>query len=58
MSTTVKFDVTPAESETIGKLMDLIHEHINEYELTADEIKTLNDSDEILYRIYYVHRSL
>lgn len=48
-------DITSEESEIIGQLMDLIHDHINEYELTDNEIKTLNDSDEILFRLYTLH---
>ncbi len=44
--------ITAEEAETIGQLMDLLHDHINEYELTAAELKTLNDADEILHRLY------
>ena len=48
-------DITSHESEVIGELMDIIDEHINNYELTAEEIKTLNESEEILYRLYCLH---
>lgn len=48
-------DITSQESKIIGKLMDLIHDHINKYELTTDEIKTLDESDEILFRLYTLH---
>lgn len=48
-------DITAHESEIIGQLMDLIHEHLNEYELTADELTALNESDEILFRLYTLH---
>ena len=53
--TTTHFDGTAHESEVIGKLMDLIHDHLNEYELNASELKTLNEGDEILYRLWFVH---
>lgn len=45
-------DLTPSEAETLGELMDIIHERINNYELTASEIKTLNKAEEILFRLY------
>ena len=45
-------DLTPTEAETLGELMDIIHEHINDYELTTSEIKTLNHAEEILFRLY------
>ena len=45
-------DLTPSEAETLGELMDIIHERINDYELTASEIKTLNKAEEILFRLY------
>lgn len=48
-------DITAHESEVMGQLMDIIHEHINDYELTVDEIKALNESEEILYRLYTLH---
>lgn len=48
-------DITNRESEVIGQLMDIIHEHLNEYELTADELKALNESNEILFRLYTLH---
>lgn len=47
-----RVDITPAETETLGELMDIIHEHINDYELTVPELKTLNDAEEILFRLY------
>ena len=45
-------EITAQESETIGELMDLLHDHLNEYELSDSEIKVLNDADEIMYRLY------
>ena len=45
-------DLTPSEAETLGELLDIIHERINDYELTCDEIQTLNDAEEILFRLY------
>ena len=45
-------DLTPSEAETLGELMDIIHEHINDYELTAAEITALNNAEEILFRLY------
>ena len=45
-------DLTPAEAETLGELMDIIHEHVNDYELTCSEIKALNEAEEILFRLY------
>lgn len=45
-------DLTPSEAETLGELMDIIHEHINDYELTGSEIETMNKADEILFRLY------
>lgn len=48
-------DITAHESEVMGQLMDIIHEHINDYELTVEEIKALNESEEILYRLYTLH---
>lgn len=45
-------DLTPSEAETLGELMDIIHEHINDYELTAEEILSLNKAEEILFRLY------
>ena len=48
-------DITSHESEIMGQLMDMIHEHINDYELTADEIKSLNEAEEILFRLYSLH---
>jgi hypothetical protein len=48
-------DITNHESEIIGQLIDLIHEHLNEYELDDNELKTLNESDEILFRLYTLH---
>ena len=47
-------DITAQESETIGKLMDLISDHVNQYELTGSELETLNDADEILCRLYFL----
>lgn len=48
-------DITAHESEVMGQLMDIIHEHINDYELTVEEIQALNESEEILYRLYTLH---
>ena len=45
-------DLTPSEAETLGELMDIIHERINDYELTGQEIQTLNKAEEILFRLY------
>ena len=45
-------DLTPSEAETLGELMDIIHEHINDYELTAAEVTALNNAEEILFRLY------
>ena len=47
-----RIDITPSETETLGELMDIIHDHINDYELTADECKALNHAEEILFRLY------
>lgn len=55
MENIAMIDITAHESEVIGKLLDLIHEHINEYTLSKDELKTLNESDEILFRLYTLH---
>jgi len=49
-------DITTEESTTVGKLMDLLHEHLNEYELTAAELETLNQAEEVLYRIWFLHK--
>ena len=45
-------DLTAHEAEILGKLMDIIHERINDYELTGAEIQTLNEAEEILFRLY------
>ena len=49
-------DITSQESEVMGQLMDIIHEHVNDYELTAEEIKALNETEEVLFRLYCLHR--
>jgi len=49
-------DITSQESEVMGQLMDIIHEHVNDYELTAEEIKALNEAEEVLFRLYCLHR--
>ena len=51
-------DITDRESEVIGQLIDIIREHLNEYELTDDELKALNESDEVLFRLYTLHNRL
>lgn len=56
MSKVSLIDITTEESTTIGELMDLLHAHLNEYELTADELQTLNKADEVLYRIWFLHK--
>lgn len=56
MSKASLIDITPEESNTIGQLMDLLHEHLNEYELTAAELQTLNQAEEVLYRIWFLHK--
>ena len=47
-----RIDITASETETLGELIDIIHERINDYELTVPELKTLNDAEEILFRLY------
>ena len=32
LDTARPIDLTPSEAETLGKLLDIIHEHINDYE--------------------------
>ena len=49
-------DITKEESNLIGLLMDLVEDHINKYELTGDEMTTLDKAEEILYRIWALHR--
>lgn len=52
LDTARPIDLTPSEAETLGELLDIIHEYINDYELTEDEIKSLNKAEEILFRLY------
>lgn len=47
-----RVELTAAETETLGELMDIIHDHINDYELSAAECKALNHAEEILFRLY------
>lgn len=52
LDTARPIDLTSSEAETLGELLDIIHEHINDYELTGDEITSLNKAEEILFRLY------
>lgn len=53
MNTTARMiDITAQEATTIGNLLDLLTDHINPYELTANELETLDSSEEILSRLY------
>lgn len=48
-------DISEADSEAIGQLMDILHSHLNEYELKEDELKALNQAEDVLSRIWYLH---
>ena len=48
-------DITTHESNVAGALLDLINDHMNEYELTREELKLLDEAEELLTRIYTIN---
>ena len=51
-ATVTMIDLTPEEAEMLGILSDIIHDHLNLYELTKRELRQLENGMEIVDRLW------
>ena len=55
---TKMIDITAEESEAVGQLIDLLHDHLNEYELFAEELEALNKAEDVLARLWFLFHDI